>query len=401
MDKIKKWYQSIPLWLALFLIMVAALLIASVGSRQTTEAAAQKANAIQGKYMTGKYDPSDTTPDNDNVTYSINIDYHFEDYTDEDMRLYQFYSFMQKYASIFWYSILIAAGGLIFYFTKLKRPLSLLNHASARIAESELDFTLDYPGSDEMAKLCVAFEKMRNALDENNQKMLHMIDERKQLNDAYTHDLRTPIAVLKGYTDMLLKYLPEGKLPPDEVYDTVKTMSSHVSRLEQFVDSMNTVQKLEDLSIQKESVATEDFLGHLRESAEILCKGCGLSCAFEAPITSKTLHLDPSAVIQVYENLLSNATRFAKSSVAIRCTRGADSFSITVTDDGKGFSDKDLLKAAHPYYSGQNEKQEYHFGLGLHICRTLCEKHGGNLRLENATNGGAKITAQFSTAERG
>ena len=84
MDKIKKWYQSIPLWLALFLIMVAALLIASVGSRQTTEAAAQKANAIQGKYMTGKYDPSDTTPDNDNVTYSIHIDYHFEDYTDSD-----------------------------------------------------------------------------------------------------------------------------------------------------------------------------------------------------------------------------------------------------------------------------------------------------------------------------
>lgn len=188
-----------------------------------------------------------------------------------------------------------------------------------------------------MAKLCVAFEKMRNALDENNQKMLHMIDERKQLNDAYTHDLRTPIAVLKGYTDMLLKYLPEGKLPPKEVYDTAKTMSSHVSRLEQFVDSMNTVQKLEDLSIQKESVATEDFLGHLRESAEILCKGCGLSCAFEAPITSKTLHLDPSAVIQVYENLLSNATRFAKSSVAIRCTRGADSFSITVTDVAKAF----------------------------------------------------------------
>lgn len=401
MVKIKKWYQSIPLWLALFLIMVAALLVASVGSRQTTEAAAQKANAIQGKYMTGKYDPSDTTPDNDNVTYSIHIDYHFEDYTDEDMRLYQFYSFMQKYASIFWYSILIAAGGLIFYFTKLKRPLSLLSHASARIAESELDFTLDYPGSDEMAKLCVAFEKMRNALDENNQKMLHMIDERKQLNDAYTHDLRTPIAVLKGYTDMLLKYLPKGKLPPEEVLETAKTMSAHVSRLEQFVDSMNTAQKLEDLSIQKEAVSTEDFLAHLRESTEILCKGCGLSCAFEAPITSKTLHLDPSAVIQVYENLLSNATRFAKSSVAIRCTCGISCFSITVTDDGEGFSDRDLLKAAHPYYSGQSEKQEYHFGLGLHICRTLCEKHGGNLRLENATNEGAKITAQFSTAERG
>ena len=396
MDKIKKWYQSIPLWLALFLIMVAALLLATFASKYTSKIASENVNTIQNRYLTGEIAEGTET---DDVTIRWNVDFHYEDYSKEDMRAYRVYKFIQEYASFFWYSVCILAAGLFFYFTKLKRPLSLLNHASARIAEQELDFTLDYPGSDEMAKLCVAFEKMRNALDENNQKMLHMIDERKQLNDAYTHDLRTPIAVLKGYTDMLLKYLPEGKLPPEEVYDTVKTMSSHVSRLEQFVHSMNTVQKLEDLSIQKEAVAAGDFLGHLRESAEILCKGCGLSCAFEAPITSKTLYLDTSAVVQVYENLLSNATRFAKSSVAIRCTCGIGSFSITVTDDGKGFSDRDLLKASHPYYSGQNEKQEYHFGLGLHICRTLCEKHGGELRLENAAGGGAKITAQFGTAK--
>lgn len=392
MDKIKKWFQSIPLWLALSLIMAAALLLASVGSRQTTEAAWKRVDEIQSKYMTAEI----VGESGGAVTYTVNMDYHYEDYTDSDMKQYQTYSFIQKYASFFWYSSCILAAGLFFYFSKLKRPLSILNNASARIAENELDFTLDYTGSDEMAKLCVAFEKMRNALDENNQKMLHMIDERKQLNDAYTHDLRTPIAVLKGYSDMLLRYLPEGKLPPEEVLDTVKTMSSHVSRLEQFVGSMNTVQKLEDLSIKKEAIATENFLGHLRESAEILCKSCGQSCQFEAPISSKTLYLDPSSVIQVYENLLSNATRFAKSKVTIRCTCGINSFSITVKDDGKGFSDKDLVKADHPYYSGQGGKQEYHFGLGLHICRTLCEKHGGRLEIANASEGGAIVTALFS-----
>lgn len=57
------------MWLALFLIMVAALLLASVDSRQTTEAALQKANAIQGKYMTGNYSPSGAESDKDNVTY--------------------------------------------------------------------------------------------------------------------------------------------------------------------------------------------------------------------------------------------------------------------------------------------------------------------------------------------
>ena len=173
-------------------------------------------------------------------------------------------------------------------------------------------------------------------------------------------------------------------------------MSGHISRLEQFVESMNTVQKLEDLSIQKESVNTEEFLGHLRESANILCQTSGLDCKFDAPITANSLCLDAGAVIQVYENLMSNAIRFAHSKVTIQCEYNVGSFSITVSDDGKGFSDKDLLKADKPYFCGEAQKQEYHFGLGLHICRTLCEKHGGRLKLENAPQGGARITAWFS-----
>ena len=285
---------------------------------------------------------------------------------------------------------------MLFYFTKLKTPLKVLTKASDRIADNELDFNLDYSGYDEMAKLCAAFEKMRSALDDNNRRMLHMIDERKQLNDAYTHDLRTPIAVLKGHTDMLTKYIPTGKLSEPEVLETVSIMSNHISRLEQFVESMNAVQKLDDLSIQKEPIHTEEFLGHLRESANILCQSSGLACEFDAPITANLLCLDAGAVIQVYENLMSNAIRFARSKITIRCEYKAGWFSITVSDDGKGFSDKDLLKADKPYYSGEVQKQEYHFGLGLHICRTLCEKHGGRLKLENAPQGGAKITAWFS-----
>lgn len=393
MDKIKRWYRSIPLWLALFFIIAAALLLATFAANGTTRIAIEKSNEIQNRYLTGEIAKGSET---DDVTIRWNVDFHYDDYSKEDMGAYQAYSSIQKYASLFWYSVCVGAGVLIFYFTKLKKPLSLLSNASSRIAENELDFMLDYSGSDEMAKLCAAFEKMRTALDENNQKMLHMIDERKQLNDAYTHDLRTPIAVLKGYTDMLIKYLPEGKLPQDEVVATAKTMSTHVSRLEQFVDSMNTVQKLEDLSIHPEPVLSKEFLEHLSESANMLCAGCGLTCLFEAPIHQKELLIDSAAIVQVYENLLSNAVRFAKAKVNIRCVCGINSFSITVRDDGKGFSDRDLIKAAHPYYSGQGEKQEYHFGLGLHICRTLCEKHGGKLEIANAPKGGGKITAQFS-----
>lgn len=222
-----------------------------------------------------------------------------------------------------------------------------------------------------------------------------MIDERKQLNDAYTHDLRTPIAVLKGYTDMLLKFVPTGKMSQEEILEIIGTMSTHISRLEQFVESMNTVQKLEDLTLQKADVNADEFLEHLQESAEILCQSSNLTCEFESVVNTKMLSLDAGTVIQVYENLMSNAIRFAQSKVMIRCEYRNKTFSVIVSDDGRGFTEKELMKADHPYYSGEGQKQEYHFGLGLHICRTLCEKHGGRLQLKNAPQGGAKITASF------
>ena len=68
--------------------------------------------------------------------------------------------------------------------------------------------------------------------------------------------LATPIAVLKGYTDTLCEYLPTSQLTQEKVLETVHTMSAHVDRLEQFVNSMNTAQKLADLTIRQEAIST-------------------------------------------------------------------------------------------------------------------------------------------------
>lgn len=401
MGKVKQWYRSIPIWLAMCLFIGIALLLASFVSGKLTDKLNELSLGIQVKYITVTHDlthsDSDVLYSGDDFDEIVHYDFNFQNYTEEDQQLYRFYNFLQHFVSPFFYTVSILIAVLLFYFTKLKTPLRMLTQASDRIAENELDFTLEYAGYDEMARLCSAFEKMRCSLDENNKRMLRMIDERKQLNDAYTHDLRTPIAVLKGYADMLSKFVPSGKMQQEEILEIVRTMSAHISRLEQFAESMNTVQKLEDLSLQKNEVQAQEFLEHIRESAMILCQSSNLQCDFKSDITYPTLMLDAGMVLQVYENLMSNAVRFAKAKITVRCSHYGNTFFLAVSDDGKGFSEKDLLKAARPYYSGEGQKQEYHFGLGLHICKTLCEKHGGRLELDNNPQGGAKITASFST----
>src|SRR5699024_10350661 len=171
------------------------------------------------------------------------------------------------------------------------------------------------------------------------------------------HDLRTPIAVLKGYTDMLKKYGPTGELSDDEIIETVNTMSNHVSRLEQFVESMNTIQKLDDIMIQKTEVDVTELVGHLRETADILCKSSGLVSRFSAEICKESLLLDAGAVIQVYENLMSNAIRFSRTTVNVHCGYTKNFLILSISDDGKGFGERELFKACQPYYSGETQKQ--------------------------------------------
>ena len=120
--------------------------------------------------------------------------------------------------------------------------------------------------------------------------------------------------------------------------------------------------------------------------------------------------------MRVCDNLISNAARYAASRVTVVLS-DENSFSVTVTDDGAGFSKEALERAANPFYrakqsSGKDEKEASvnkpaetsghkvekemteHMGMGLYICKVLCEKHGGYLHLSNGKKG-ARVRAGF------
>lgn len=127
----------------------------------------------------------------------------------------------------------------------------LLTTSANRIAENDLDFSIVYDKEDEMGLLCKAFEKMRSALESNNREMWRQMNERKKLNAAFSHDLRTPLTVIEGHLGILQKYTPQGKLSADDVMQTYAAMARQIERLKNYTSSMNTLQRLEDIPIMK------------------------------------------------------------------------------------------------------------------------------------------------------
>lgn len=306
---------------------------------------------------------------------------------------------IQTYEMLTWllppltYLVCMFLASWIFYKIKLKKPLHILSTSVEQIANNNLDFVIAYDKTDEMGQLCSAFEKMRSTLETNNHEMWRQMDDRKRLNAAFSHDLRTPLTVLEGHLNILQKYAPTGKLSADEISETYCVMAGQLARLKRYVSSMNDLQRLEDIPISKKSVDTADLLETLKDTAEIICGGKQL--IYQNEVYAEALVLDSEIVMQVFENLLSNAVRYTKTSVSIVCKTQGRTFSVSVMDDGNGFDPAALKSATDPFYTTEKKADSQHFGLGLNICKILCLRHGGSIVLNNRSSGGASVTATF------
>lgn len=284
----------------------------------------------------------------------------------------------------------VALTGIVFYNREMRKPIEALWEAAGKISDNELDFKVDYSRKNELGDLCQAFEEMRQALYDNNRKLWHTLEERKRLNSAFSHDLRTPLTVLRGYVDYLEKYIPEGKVSKEKLLSILDLMNGQVARLEHYTQKMNSMQKLEDILPDFTEISVSELEQGMHETGKLL--GGEKTFALDLSADCDQCYMDPELFMQLYENLLANAFRYAKEQVRTVCRIQEDRLWLTVQDDGEGFSEVGLRTAGEPFFRDAKEPDKNHFGLGLYICRVICEKSGGELKLENGERG-AKVTA--------
>lgn len=323
---------------------------------------------------------------------------HFEKITDQDKIILQITDFFETWSAFFYTIVAIVLTSTLFYKNRIEVPLSILINESKHIAKNELNFVCTYKSQDEMGELCSAFDKMRQQLIENNEKMWSIMEEQSRINAAFAHDLRTPLTVLHGYTDLLLKYYPEGKISDEKLLDTLKLMDGQVTRLEEFGNTMKEINRLDQLEINKKPVSTMELQEKINNMIYVLNGTNGIHIILNDIAENKEkVNLDERVVLEVVENLISNALRYAKSEIQISLDKTQDGKELIlyIKDDGKGFSRQELKVAVKPYYRDQSNNSTEHFGIGLTICKLLCEKHGGFLRLANSIKGGAIVTVSF------
>ena len=389
MDKIKCSGRDLSLRKSLMLYVIAYAIIALVLSVVTFSICDYATDKIKSSYpLTGEqyYLTNEQGEQLGNGTFIGDATVQM---SKQDERIIALLELLPIIAVPVYSALCIMAASLLFYRNKLKIPLAELRAASEKISNNDLEFSIEYDSKDELGQLCTSFEIMRTTLANNFSEMWRQVEERGRLNAAFAHDLRTPLTVLKGYNEMLQT---SEHIQTKEI---AATMSKHICRMETYVSNMSNLQRMEDTQPDYKPVSLQSFLSSLYESAKIVCTQNGKMLLLQNEVSEFQLSLDSSFIIQVCNNLISNAVRYARNTVTLSFSLQDNLFLLSVSDDGKGFDKNSLHNVTAPYFTEETNHSE-HFGLGLYICKLLCEHHDGYLRIDDISNG-AKVSAFFKS----
>lgn len=296
----------------------------------------------------------------------------------------------EKYVARINQALLIAAAGgvlialiLGLLLTRtLTRPVRELTAATRAMAKGELEQQVPVRSRDELGELTTAFNQMSADLTRSNQ-------SRRQMTADIAHDLRTPLTVLAGY----LESLRDGVLKPTrERFDVMHQEAQHLQHL---VDDLRTLSLADagELSLNRQSIPPQELMERLAATYKHTAGQNDLTLQVQAAPDLPEIQVDVERMVQVLENLVSNAIRYTPAGGTITLSAGRDQESVLlkVTDTGAGILPQDLPHIFDRFFRADQARQqaEDESGLGLAIAKSIVEAHGGKISAESEPGHGS------------
>ncbi len=391
MGKIRDKVRNVSVRKSILFYLIISLLISFLLSAYITWAAAKVQEQIWWKYT--DEDTYFAAVEMENESYMVQI-LRPESYemSRMDHGISEACDFLQTYSVLIFSVVGSCVSVFLFYRNKLKKPIEELELASQRIADNDLAFRITYENRDEMGHLCHEFDRMRGQLEDNNRKLWHMIEDERALRSAIAHDIRSPLSVLKGYQEMLIDYFPDGTIDREKAVEMLQEGMKQIHRMDVFIDSMQKMNSLEHRTLKAERISSAQLEKDIQGELDILGKEKDIRLSVCQ--TDEVFQGDQEVIMEVLENLLSNAIRYSRKRIDIKVSLTSELLTISVQDDGNGFLE-DAEKVTSAFHQKNIKDSLTHTGMGMYLARLYCEKHGGKLLLDNEKSGGAIVTAVF------
>jgi two-component system sensor histidine kinase BaeS len=285
---------------------------------------------------------------------------------------------------------LLLAGALGFVLARhISRPLVRLNNTVGQLAEGDYSARARVETRDEAGQLAGGVNRLAITLQKNE-------SARRRWMADVAHELRTPIAILKGE----LEALDDGVRQADA--KMLLSLQEEVTLLGGLVDDLQTL-ALADAGALKLNRQPLDLAGLLRQHSDMVrdrMRERKIEFTAEAPDTLD-LNGDTQRLRQVLTNLMENSLRYTSRGgvVSVKLRRSAKAAELVLEDSGPGVTEEQLERLFERFYraDGSRNRAAGGSGLGLSICRNIVEAHGGHISAGHSPLGGLAICVSLPT----
>lgn len=274
----------------------------------------------------------------------------------------------------------LAVFGYVYF--AILRPFEKMQDFAGKIAEGNFDIPLNYERSNYFGAFTWAFDSMRREITRARTCEREAILNNKTVIATLSHDIKTPIASIRAYAEGLEANLDSSPERRAKYLRVLMKKCDEVSRLtnDLFLHSLSDLDKLK---ISLEEVKVCSFL---EQAVEEMAAG-QKDLHFREPDFTAVVLADKNRLLQVTENLINNARKYAKSEIEVFFTKSEGNVEIHFRDYGRGIPDEDMPFIFDKFYRGRNCGMEQGSGLGLYIVKYITEQMDGKVMLHNHEDG--------------
>jgi len=293
--------------------------------------------------------------------------------------------------------VLGAAVGSLAIFAPARRRLRSLEQVARALGAGDASVRAKESGGDEVTALARAFNKMAGDLEARTSAVEASDRTRRQLLADVSHELKTPLASIRGYVETLA--MPEVHLDEDTRRRYLDIVSEETIKLERIVGDLLDLARLESrgmtLTCGQVSVAQLFRSVNDRNERELIERQINLDTIIEPG--AGEVWGDPTRLEQALQNLVANALRHTPDGgqITVVAARSDGQAKLVVRDSGPGIPDEHLPRIFDRFYKVDASRSDPYSqagsGLGLSIVKAIVERHGGTVAAANLAGGGAEF----------
>lgn len=285
-------------------------------------------------------------------------------------------------------ALLLAVFLSIFFSWKFTKPLNMMKHTAEKMTDGDYEARSGVAQNDEIGELAATMDVLAERLEVARRKSAELDQLRKDFIANISHELRTPVTVIRGSLEAICDKVVTK---PEQVEEYQRQMLAESIFLQRLINDLLELSRLDNHNFQIEKILLNfsDVLYDAVRSSRQMGRAKGVKVEFSGDDYPYMLDGDYGRLKQMLVIFMDNALKFSVPGAVVTVERHGGC--IKISDTGCGIPSKALEHIFERFYKSRIEKNKSGSGLGLAIAKEIAERHGISVKLESVDGHGTTV----------